>query len=304
MEVNFRCVLPTAINRFVNFELGQAIEEGKKPKHISNIFGVDVNDIETDVFIISNAQNIKNLRNFILKCEKFNKSVVVIFDDSNINDYEENVLPAIPLCDSVNKENSKKNLPKIVLCTGPMRGGKSQEVIRLIDHCKVLDMIILCIHPLKDTRSGDYIGSRNGKKIPSNQVEALMNINKNKYDECDVIVIDEAQFFPDLYEFVKRCKADGKSVFISGLDGDFNRNPFGEVLRCIPLCDKVSKFNALCMVKNKAGEKNAGEPAIFSMLDPIKKEQLAKQVDGNVLIGDADFLSVSREAYLQFNSEI
>lgn len=40
----------------------------------------------------------------------------------------------------------------------------------------------------------------------------------------DVIGIDEAQFFEDLYEFC--CKAadqDGKIVIVAGLDGDYLR---------------------------------------------------------------------------------
>jgi thymidine kinase len=42
--------------------------------------------------------------------------------------------------------------------------------------------------------------------------------------QLDVIGIDEAQFFEDLYEFC--CKAadeDGKIVVVAGLDGDYLR---------------------------------------------------------------------------------
>lgn len=42
--------------------------------------------------------------------------------------------------------------------------------------------------------------------------------------QLDVIGIDEAQFFDDLYEFC--CKAadnDGKTIVIAGLDGDYLR---------------------------------------------------------------------------------
>jgi len=46
--------------------------------------------------------------------------------------------------------------------------------------------------------------------------------------QLDVIGIDEAQFFGDLYEFC--CKVaddDGKIVIVAGLDGDY--------LRCLVL---------------------------------------------------------------------
>ena len=46
-----------------------------------------------------------------------------------------------------------------------------------------------------------------------------------------VIAIDEAQFFPDLFQFC--CTAaneDQKHVIVAGLDGDFKRQKFGQVL--------------------------------------------------------------------------
>ena len=132
--------------------------------------------------------------------------------------------------------------------------------------------------------------SRDGSVAESISLEKLADLDEDVYKITEAFIVDEGQFLPDLYSFVKRCKADGKSVFISGLDGDFNRNPFGEVLNCIPLCDKVTKFNALCMIKND------GTPALFSML--VADPSLLK--DGNKLAGDSQFLSVCREEYLRF----
>ena len=45
---------------------------------------------------------------------------------------------------------------------------------------------------------------------------------------------------------------------MSGLDGDFRREPFGEILQCIPLCDSVVKLSAMCMISKD------GTPGIFS----------------------------------------
>lgn len=47
--------------------------------------------------------------------------------------------------------------------------------------------------------------------------------------QLDVIGIDEAQFFEDLYDFC--CKAadeDGKVVVVAGLDGDYLRYYLGD----------------------------------------------------------------------------
>ena len=37
-----------------------------------------------------------------------------------------------------------------------------------------------------------------------------------------------------------------KHVFECGLDGDFKRNKFGQILDLIPLCDNVIKLKAVC----------------------------------------------------------
>ena len=42
--------------------------------------------------------------------------------------------------------------------------------------------------------------------------------------QLDVIGIDEAQFFGDLYDFCRKAADhDGKTVVVAGLDGDYLR---------------------------------------------------------------------------------
>ncbi|KAG6515638.1 hypothetical protein ZIOFF_026067 [Zingiber officinale] len=82
--------------------------------------------------------------------------------------------------------------------------------------------------------------------------------------QLDVIGIDEAQFFVDLYDFC--CNAadrDQKTVIVAGLDGDYLRLRFGSVLDIIPLANSVTKLTAryeLCgqralFTPRKTGEK-------------------------------------------------
>ena len=50
------------------------------------------------------------------------------------------------------------------------------------------------------------------------------------YSTVQVIAIDEAQFFPDLLEFCTEASdLDNKQVLVAGLDGDFQRQRFGQV---------------------------------------------------------------------------
>jgi thymidine kinase len=66
-------------------------------------------------------------------------------------------------------------------------------------------------------------------------------------DNYDIIMIDEAQFYEGLIEFVTWvAETKDKIVYISGLDGDYRRKRFGDILNCIPLCDTVERLTAFC----------------------------------------------------------
>ena len=106
---------------------------------------------------------------------------------------------------------------------------------------------------------------------------------RNKYLNSKVVLINEAQFFPDLEDNVKLMLKEKKQVYVAGLDGDFEQKKFGQILELIPLCDKFTKFTSLCaMCKN-------GTPAIFSKRLTKEKEQM--------IIGSDNYLPVCRSCY-------
>ena len=74
----------------------------------------------------------------------------------------------------------------------------------------------------------------------------------------DAIFINEAQFFPDLYEFVVSNLEKNKQIFLYGLDGDFQQNKMGQLLDLIPLCDTIIKLKSKCI---------CGKDAIFTFRD-------------------------------------
>ena len=76
---------------------------------------------------------------------------------------------------------------------------------------------------------------------------------RNKILKSPIILINEAQFYPDLVEFVKEFKS--KTFYLYGLDGDFKQEKIGNMLDLIPLCDSVTKLTAIC---------SCSKPAIFS----------------------------------------
>jgi thymidine kinase len=98
-----------------------------------------------------------------------------------------------------------------------------------------------------------------------------------------VILINEGQFFEDLYVNVLQFLKEKKKIYIAGLDGDFERKKFGQILDLIPLCDKVSKLVSFCSIcKN-------GNVGIFSLR--LTKESC------QTLVGSDNYIPVCRKCY-------
>jgi len=79
------------------------------------------------------------------------------------------------------------------------------------------------------------------------------------------IYINEAQFYPDLYEFVLEMLKKKKNIYLYGLDGDFQQKKIGRILDLVPYCDTICKLKAHCTRCNK--------DAIYSHRITSSKEQ-------------------------------
>jgi len=77
----------------------------------------------------------------------------------------------------------------------------------------------------------------------------------------------------------------GKKIYVGGLDGDFERKKFGQILDLIPMCDKITKLTSLCSIcKN-------GTPGIFSKRLTMETEQ--------TIVGSDIYIPVCRTCYNQ-----
>ncbi|SPQ98203.1 Thymidine kinase [Plasmodiophora brassicae] len=90
--------------------------------------------------------------------------------------------------------------------------------------------------------------THDGVGMPALAVRELAPVREWKdYEGARAILIEEAQFFPDLLQFVLHAvEVDGKDIVVVGLDGDRGRNRFGQALDLIPYADVVTKLTALC----------------------------------------------------------
>jgi len=142
----------------------------------------------------------------------------------------------------------------ITLVIGPMWSGKTFHVIRLARRYRAIGKNVLFVDHVSDDRYHSdknaltHVISHDGLMEKSVFVEKLHDILSMKdYISADVVIIEEGQFFPDLFNFVT-TESDKleKEFIVSGLAGDFQRKEIGQMLLLIPHAEIVEKLNGLC----------------------------------------------------------
>ncbi len=137
---------------------------------------------------------------------------------------------------------------RLELIIGNMFSGKSTELIRRINRERSINKKIIIINFIDDNRySSNSISTHDKTTVECLKIKKLSDIDSKTIKSHDSFFIDEGQFFPDLYESVKMLvEKYKKHVVVSGLDGDYNRNVFGDIIKLIPICDTVDKLHAYC----------------------------------------------------------
>jgi len=199
-------------------------------------------------------------------------------------------------------ENLKNKSSYLEIILGCMYSGKTSKIVEIYKQCQFCNIPVAVINHSFDKRYDDKMLSTHDKvMIPCIQTDKLIDVwyyesvisdeemrlksldDSVKLINADVILINEGQFFEDLYPTVKHMLKHGKHIYVCGLDGDFERKKFGQLLDLIPLCDKVTKLTSLCSIcKN-------GTPGIFSKRITSEKEQ--------TVIGSDNYIPVCRSCY-------
>ncbi len=146
-----------------------------------------------------------------------------------------------------NTVNHKEQFGWIEVISGSMFSGKTEELIRRLKRAQFAKLKVEIFKPLLDTRyHTDKVISHDENEIRSTPVPAAANI-RLLADNCDVVGIDEAQFFDD--EIVTVCNDlanMGIRVVVAGLDMDFKGNPFGPMPALMATAEYVTKVHAIC----------------------------------------------------------
>ena len=128
---------------------------------------------------------------------------------------------------------------------GNMFSGKTTEMIRRLKRYKVIGKQVVVINSQKDIRSTkEVLRTHDNVTFRCIKTNDLTTVNT---EGCEVVALDEAQFFTGLKPFVEKELEAGRIVLLAGLDGDYKQRKFGNLLDCVPLADEVTKLTAMCM---------------------------------------------------------
>ena len=185
--------------------------------------------------------------------------------------------------------NELPDKPSISLIIACMYAGKSTELIRRATICHELGLKVIYINSALDTRSSFNFSTHNQTitQVPFTTIKTL-KLQDVDVTSFDVVAVDEGQVFKGLVDFcVELCEKLGKIVIVAGLDGDYKRQPFGEICNLIPLCDNITKLKAFCVNCKKNGKI---KPAIFT-----KRE--TNETDTILIGGKNIYVPVCRECW-------
>ena len=137
---------------------------------------------------------------------------------------------------------------RIEVVCGSMFSGKTEELIRRMKRAQFAQQKVEIFKPAIDTRySDDDVVTHEGVAIHSTPVDNSSSILLLG-NECDVIGIDEAQFFDDhLVDVCNELAEKGVRVIVAGLDMDFRGIPFGPMPALCAIADDVMKVHAICV---------------------------------------------------------
>ncbi|MDN5203335.1 thymidine kinase [Fulvivirgaceae bacterium BMA10] len=134
-----------------------------------------------------------------------------------------------------------------VIC-GSMFSGKTEELIRRLNRALLAKKNIEIFKPEIDKRyHHSNVVSHNENAIRSTPVSFANDILLLA-SECEIVGIDEAQFFDDqLVEVCVKLADSGKRVIVAGLDMDFSGKPFEPVPSLMAVAAFITKVHAICM---------------------------------------------------------
>jgi thymidine kinase len=206
--------------------------------------------------------------------------------EHNIQSTKMNASSYAASSNNVNVKPNNEGYLELIL--GPMFSGKTSTLKKIYDQCIYCNIPVMVINYEADNRYCDasFMSTHDKIMIPCVKGLSILEIleqNKEKVNESEVILINEGQFFKDIDTVIHLVEDLHKRVYICGLDGDFKKNKIGSLLDLIPHCDNVYKLKSLC------SECRNGKSGLFSYRITDETDQ--------VVIGVENYKPVCRACF-------
>lgn len=181
---------------------------------------------------------------------------------------------------------------KLTIVTGCMFSSKTSYLLKEINRFKSIGYNVLAINTIKDNRyslgneivNHDKINHKAFSVISLEQVYLI-----NEYKNAQVIIIEEGNFFSNLKKNILRMiETDNKDIIITGLNGDYLRQPFGEFNELFSLADDIIFLKAYCKICSN------GTEAIFT-------KRIVNSNEKELIGSDDKYIPVCRKHYNNFN---
>ena len=197
--------------------------------------------------------------------------------------------------------NGSQNIDSgyLELIVGPMFSGKTTKLIEIYNEKseKFGKEKCLAINYGLDKRYSNEkkIVSHDNLSIDCYSIYDLANFLDEKKTQdiilnSEYIFINEAQFFPNLLHLILFIKtALKKHIILCGLDLDFKREKFGELMDLIPYVNKLHKLTGKCDTKECC------YPSEFSY-------RIVK-FENQLLIGNDCYLPLCKQCYENANNK-
>ena len=183
-------------------------------------------------------------------------------------------------------------MSSLELIIGPMFSGKTTELINRYNTLKINnsdDKILLINHLIDSQRyKHNSIVSHNGIEIPAISITKLGEANKEIEINKNIcyILINEGQFFEDLYEWVINILDNTHiSIIICGLDSDYRRMKFGKIWNLFPHANNIYKLSGKC--------NNCSNLSIYT--------HRISHDDKQVVVGTINYIPLCRTCYIKQN---
>ncbi|WP_268037022.1 thymidine kinase [Algoriphagus sp. PAP.12] len=174
---------------------------------------------------------------------------------------------------SIERHKTPERKGQIEVICGSMFSGKTEELIRRLNRAKIARQKVEIFKPSVDKRYHEEdVVSHNETSIRSTPVNFADDILLLSGD-CDVVGIDEVQFFDEqIVSVAQKLANKGKRVILAGLDMDFEGMPFEPMPKLMAIAEYVTKVHAICM--------KCGDLAAFSFRLSDSKQK--------VMLGEKD----------------